>query len=70
MTNNRPHRMPDDTPDYMAPAWVACMERSITDDEILQTFEDQTDNAKSVLNEQYVLAFIAWANIHVWGHVG
>lgn len=67
--NQRPIGMPDDVPDYMAPAWSACMEWAIANDEIRQTFEDQTNNRFSIAgpDPEYLRAFISWANEHVWG---
>lgn len=68
--NQRPIGMPDDVPDYVAPAWSACMEQAIANDRIRQMFEAQTSHrfsADTGPDPEYLRAFIAWANKHVWG---
>jgi DNA-binding NarL/FixJ family response regulator len=77
--------MPGDTPDHMAAAWAGCMEWAIGKPELRAAFEQATgqpayvpprsgldkmiDDATGYGNE-YIVAFIAWANDAVWGRVG
>lgn len=75
--------MPSDTPAYMEGAWASCMSWAINNEEILKEFEKQTGNrwrrSKSRLetmidsatgaSDSFVLAFIAWANVNIWGPV-
>jgi hypothetical protein len=75
--------LPPDTPQHMAPAWASCMSWAMGRPEIRAAFErdsgmrwiapanaieraidDATGHA-----EGYVRAFIAWANINVWGPI-
>lgn len=78
---DRPELMPADTPDYMAPAWVGCMQWAIGKPEIRAAFEAETghhysppqspidrmiDQATSH-GSAYVKAFVLWANENVWG---
>ena len=80
----RPTLMPADTPDYMAPAWAGCMSWALGKAEVRQAFERETgmqyEPPRTGLDaaidkttdhgEVYVQAFIAWANLNVWGPVG
>lgn len=77
----RPHLMPADTPMYMAPAWIACMQWALANDSIRAQFESDTGNhytpPRTALDAMidsatghgsaYVEAFVAWANENVWG---
>ena len=73
--------MPDDTPGYMAPAWIGCMQFAITTDYILGQYRIDTGDvwkpAKTPIDEMidhatgreeaFVMAFVAWANVNIWG---
>lgn len=75
--------IPDDTPEYMTPAWIGCMNWAIQEPEIRAAFESDTgmrytppnnaldemiDNATGY-GEDYVKSFVQWANINVWGSI-
>ena len=75
----RPPLMPTDTPDYMADAWVGCMSWAITADDSLAAFRAETGNnwtpGKAGIEAMVDKAtgadraFIAWANVNVWGNM-
>lgn len=72
---------PADTPDYMIDAWLSCLGWAIKQPEILAAFRADTgmtwEPARTALDRmvdeatgaprQFILAFIKWANINVWG---
>lgn len=78
---NRPKGMPDDTPDYAAPAWAACLSWAIGKAEIRAEFEAETGRRYTApktpidaaidkatgYSDAYVAAFIEWANANIWG---
>lgn len=77
----RPVGMPDDTPDYMAGAWIGCMQWAIGEPEIREEFEAETGHRyvapRTPIDKMiddatghgtdYVAAFVEWANKNVWG---
>ena len=79
--SERPELMPADTPDYMAPAWAACMSWALGDPVVRSEFEaatgmrwtppknaiDRAIDAATGHGDAYVRAFIQWANVNVWG---
>lgn len=79
----RPALMPADTPDYMAPAWAACMSFALGNAEMRAAFEAETgmtysppkDRFTAMIDDatgfgrSYVEAFVKWANVKVWGPV-
>lgn len=79
--SERPELMPADTPDYMAPAWGACMSWALGNAAIRAEFEADTGRKwvapKNAIDraidkatghgDDYVRAFIEWANVNVWG---
>lgn len=73
--------MPEDTPDYMLPAWLGCMHWAIGNPEVVDAFRAETgmsyqpprtgldaaiDKATGA-DTAFVEAFILWANIAIWG---
>ena len=77
--SERPKGMPDDTPDHMA--WAACMSWALGNAEVRAEFEaasgmkwtppknpiDAAIDKATGHGEAYVAAFVAWANVNVWG---
>ena len=84
MTADKRRLMPADTPDYMFPAWLGCMEFALGEASIRACFEKDTglkwrppengldaaiDKATGY-GENYVARFIEWANVNVLGLYG
>lgn len=80
----RPPLMPEDTPDYMAPAWASAVEWAIGHEHVLAQFRNETgvswkpgrtpldqmiDKATGA-ERQFIESFVAWFNIAYWGHMG
>ena len=75
------HLMPEDTPEYMAPAWAACMCWAATVPQFVEAFYEDTGETwkppASPLDRMIDEAagrdravaenFIRWANVNVWG---
>jgi hypothetical protein len=75
--------MPVDTPDFMAPAWLGCIQWAIGKPEIVATFRNETGNnwnpgrtgldrmidQATGADRAFIEAFIKWANVNVWGPV-
>lgn len=75
--------LPDDTPEYMMPAWISCMSWALTNDEIMAAFREDSGNqwqpGRSSLDKmiddatgagkKFITEFVRWANIHVWGPI-
>ncbi len=73
--------MPADTPAYMAPAWISCMQWAIGVPEILESFRVDTGmrwtpgrspiermiNDSTEMSWHFVKAFVEWANVNIWG---
>ncbi|MFM7851281.1 MAG: hypothetical protein ACKO96_05020 [Flammeovirgaceae bacterium] len=72
---------PNDTPDYLIPAWLGCISWAVSTKEItdafyaesnlpplaqLGTFASEIDKACG-LHESTLKAFIEWVNINYWG---
>lgn len=80
-TPGRPKHMPEDTPDFMAQAWVDCLRWAASDADVLRQFETATGvymrAARSALdqmideatgaNRDYFEKFVVWFNEHIWG---
>jgi hypothetical protein len=77
--NYRPWRMPDDTPEYLAPAWLGCVSAAFGDPQIVERFKETTRDkweprgaeaelAKEIScsNEDFVQGFIDWVNSNIW----
>ena len=76
--------MPEDTPEWMVDAWFSCISWALGEPEIRAAFEADTghryiapSNAIEVAIDEstghgkaYVKAFVAWANVNVWGSMG
>jgi hypothetical protein len=75
--------VPDDTPDYMVPAWIDCMLWASGEPEIVARFRADTgvnwtpgqsgierliDKATGA-EESAIKAFVQWFNVNVWGPV-
>jgi hypothetical protein len=75
--------MPSTTPDFMAPAWASALHWAIGSDHVRADFEAMTgkkwtpprngldrmiDEATGA-DKEYIEAFVAWFNEHVWGDV-
>ena len=77
----RPPGMPDDTPTYMAPAWVGCLYWAVSEPDVMTTFRAETglrwEPGKTGIDElidqatgadrQFIEAFVAWFNLRIWG---
>ena len=75
--------MPSDTPAYMLPAWIGCINFASTQPDIVEAFRTETGNnwtpGKSGLERmidkatgadwEFVKAFVLWANTNVWGPI-
>ncbi len=75
--------LPDDTPDYMTDAWIACIVWAAGEDGIMDVFRADTgfawipgktgiermiDQATGA-DQQFVEAFVRWVNVKIWGPV-
>lgn len=75
--------MPADTPFYMLPAWLGCIQWAIGEPAIVAAFREETgewwiparsgierliDEATG-LDRHFIEAFIRWANVNVWGPI-
>ena len=74
---------PADTPEYMVPAWLGCIDFAIGQPEIVAAFRRDTGNNWSpgktgidrMIDEatgadrRFIREFIRWANVHVWGPI-
>ena len=72
---------PSDTPDYMVPAWLNCIEYSLGNDAIMAEYREQTGEQWTpgrtpldrMIDEatgrdvQFLRDFITWFNVNVWG---
>jgi hypothetical protein len=70
----RPWRMPDDTPEHLAPAWVGCVSSAFGDTDIFEQFRaaaydnwrpEKTGSAH-VIDDAFVRGFIDWVNSNMW----
>lgn len=73
--------MPEDTPDYMLPAWIGCIHWAISEPDVIHAFEAETgmryappksaiDHAvdqASGYSEGFIRRLIEWVNVNVWG---
>ena len=74
---------PCDTPAYMTPAWISCLQWAISEPEIVAQFREETDNrwspGRTVIDRMvddaigaehnFILEFVKWANINIWGPI-
>ena len=74
---------PSDTPTYMTPAWISCLQWAIREPEIVAQFREETGNRWSpggtVIERmvddatgaphQFIVQFVKWANINIWGQI-
>lgn len=72
---------PDDTPEYMNPAWLGCIHWALGKEDIMCAFRDETGNewrpgrtptdrmidSACGADEKFLTEFIEWANVNVWG---
>lgn len=72
---------PTDTPDYMASAWLGCIQWSIGKQEIVDAFRAESGNrwtpprnGMELMADRatgadwaFIEAFVRWANVNVWG---
>ena len=72
---------PNDTPDYMTPAWLGCLRWALSEPEIVAQFREETGNQwtpgrtpiESMIDDatgvahDFIVSFIVWFNINVWG---
>jgi YD repeat-containing protein len=76
--------MPDDTPGYMADAWIDCLHWALGDDSgAVQAFRTATGNqwtpardplgrmidAATGVEADFLRQFIVWFNANVWGAI-
>ena len=75
--------MPDDTPAYMAPAWLGCIGWAAREDALVDAFRAETGNnwkpARNGMDAMidvatgadwaFIEAFIKWVNVNVWGPI-
>jgi hypothetical protein len=73
---DRPELMPDDTPTYMAPAWLGCIRWALGKSDILAAFRADTGNTwepgrtpidrmideATGADREFITAFVKWAN--------
>ena len=72
---------PEDTPDYMIPAWLSCIHWASGKPEIIDAFREETgfrwqpgqtaidrmvDDATG-MPQAFAEAFVRWANVAIWG---
>lgn len=76
--------MPDDTPDYMLPAWIGCIRFALLEDNIRADFEKDTGmrytpprnviekmiDDSTGYNDDYIEEFIRWINVNICGPLG
>ena len=74
---------PSDTPAYMNDAWLGCLVWAINQPEIVAQFREETGNRWSpggtVIERmvddatgaphQFIVQFVKWANINIWGPI-
>lgn len=77
--------LPQDTPEYMAPAYYGCLRWALTFDPILERFKSDTGKglpaARSPIEkmvdqatghdpyEDFFRAFVSWFNENIWGAI-
>ena len=75
--------MPDDTPDYMAPAWIGLIEWAIGEKEIVACYRKETGDtwepgqtpleqkidAACGADRAFMKRFILWVNENLWGKI-
>lgn len=72
--------LPNDVPEYMAPAWFGMVHWAIGEPDIRQRFESESGIPRPSMTginrlideacglpERYVTAFAAWAHKELWG---
>jgi hypothetical protein len=70
----RPWRMPDDTPEHLAPAWTGCVSAAFGDDGVFERYraaaQDQWRPEESaaghLIDDSFVRGFIDWVNSNMW----
>jgi hypothetical protein len=74
---------PNDTPDYMLPAWIGCISWAISEPEVVAAFRQETGNQwtpgrsplermidqSTGVDRNFIEAFIRWVNVTIWGPV-
>ncbi len=74
---------PNDTPAYMTPAWLGCLQWALSEPEIVAQFREETGNrwspGRTVLDRMiddttgaphhFIVEFVKWANVNIWGPV-
>jgi hypothetical protein len=74
---------PADTPDYMLSAWIGCLHWALGDPKVLADFRAETGNQwtpgrtpidrmidqSTGADRQFIIEFVKWANVHVWGPI-
>ena len=74
---------PSDTPAYMTPARIGCLQWAIEQPEIIAWFREETGNRWSpggtVIERMvddatgaphdFIVEFVKWANVNIWGPV-
>ena len=72
---------PNDTPDYMTPAWIGCLRWALSEPEIVAQFREETGNQwtpgrtpiESMIDDStgvahdFIVSFVVWFNFNVWG---
>lgn len=78
----RPPHMPENTPDFLAQAWVDCLRWASASTEVLDAYEqsgglmprpvrnglDAMIDRATGINEAAFEAFVAWFNENIWGN--
>jgi hypothetical protein len=72
---------PENTPEYMWPAWAGCLHWASGNEDVIKAFESDTGlkwspprNAIDVMideatgaSENHLLRFVSWFNENIWG---
>ena len=70
----RPWRMPDDTPEHLAPAWTGCISAAFGDDDVFERYRaaacdkwrPEESRSGHVIDDAFVAGFIDWVNTNMW----
>ena len=74
---------PSDTPAYMNDAWLGCLVWAISQPDVVAQFREETGNkwvpGKTPIDRmvddatgasrQFIMEFVEWANVNVWGPI-
>ena len=75
--------MPDDTPRWMFPAWLGCMDYVLRTPDLVAEYREETGDlwepgttslermidSATGRDQAFIRGFIQWANVKVWGQI-